>query len=35
MQKIFAEADGLIVRPVDAPAAQAGDEVEVFLLDGC
>jgi molybdopterin molybdotransferase len=35
MQKIFAQSHGLIVRPVDAPAAQAGDEVEVFLLDGC
>jgi molybdopterin molybdotransferase len=33
MQKIFAAADGLIVRAVDAPAAQAGDEADVLLLD--
>lgn len=33
MQKIFAEADGLIVRKVNAPAAKAGDEVDVLLLN--
>jgi molybdopterin molybdotransferase len=33
MQKIFAEADGLIVRRVDAPAAEAGDEVDVLMLE--
>lgn len=32
MQKIFAEADGLIVRAVDAPPASAGDDVDVLLL---
>jgi len=35
MQQIFAEADGLIVRRIDAPAAAAGDDVDVLLLDGC
>jgi len=35
MQKIFASADGLIVRRVDAPAAAEDDEVDVLLLDGC
>jgi molybdopterin molybdotransferase len=34
MQKVFAESDGLIVRRVDAPPAQTGDEVDVFLLNG-
>jgi molybdopterin molybdotransferase len=33
MQKIFAQADGLIVRRVDAPAAEAGEEIDVLLLD--
>jgi molybdopterin molybdotransferase len=33
MQKIFAQADGLIIRMPDAPAAEIGDEVEVLLLD--
>jgi molybdopterin molybdotransferase len=33
MQKIFAQADGLIIRLPDAPAANAGDEVDVLLLD--
>jgi len=33
MQRIFAEADGLIVRPIGAPAAQAGETVEVLSLD--
>lgn len=35
MQKIFAQSDGLIVRPPHAPAAAQGDEVDVLLLDGC
>jgi molybdopterin molybdotransferase len=35
MQKVFAQADALIVRRVDAPAVNAGDTIEVFLLDGC
>jgi molybdopterin molybdotransferase len=34
MQKVFAESDGLIVRRIGAPPAQAGDEVDVFLLNG-
>ncbi len=33
MQRIFAAADGLIIRHVDAPAAHAGDDVDVLLLD--
>jgi molybdopterin molybdotransferase len=33
MQKVFAHADALIIRPVDAPAAIAGDEVQVLLLE--
>ena len=33
MQKVFARADALIIRRVDAPPAAAGDEVEVLLLD--
>lgn len=33
MQKVFAHADALIIRRVDAPPAAAGDEVEVLLLD--
>src|SRR6266567_1394468 len=33
MQKVFAQAEGLIIRRVDAPAAQAGDAVDVLLLD--
>jgi molybdopterin molybdotransferase len=32
MQKIFAEADGLIVRAPHAPAAAAGDIVDVMML---
>jgi molybdopterin molybdotransferase len=32
MQKVFARADGLIIRRIDAPAAAAGDEVDVLLL---
>jgi molybdopterin molybdotransferase len=35
MQKVFAEANGLILRPVDAPAVNAGGEVPVLLLDDC
>jgi molybdopterin molybdotransferase len=35
MQKVFARADALIVRAIDAPPANAGDEVTVFLLNGC
>ena len=35
MQKIFAEADGLIVRAAGAPAAKPGDAVDVLLLDDC
>ena len=31
--EIIAQADGLIIRRVDAPPAAAGDEVEVLLLD--
>jgi molybdopterin molybdotransferase len=33
MQKVFARADALIVRPIDAPAAVIGDEVQVLLLE--
>ena len=33
MQKVFAEANGLIVRSVDAPAVNAGEEIPVLLLD--
>lgn len=32
MQKIFAEADGLIVRAPHAPAVAKGDEVDVLML---
>jgi molybdopterin molybdotransferase len=35
MQKVFAEAEGLIVREVGARAARPGSEVEVLLLDDC
>jgi molybdopterin molybdotransferase len=35
MQKIFAQSDGLIVRLIDAPAAEAGEAVDVLLLNGC
>ena len=34
MQKVFAKADALIIRRVDAPPAAAGDTVEVLLLNG-
>ena len=33
MQKVFARADALIIRPVDAPPAAKGDEVKVLLLE--
>jgi molybdopterin molybdotransferase len=33
MQRIFARADALIIRPVDAQPAAAGDEVKVLLLE--
>lgn len=33
MQKIFAQADALIIRRVHAPAAASGDTVDVLLLD--
>src|SRR5712671_346166 len=33
MQKVFAQADGLIIRRVNAPAAEAGDTIDVLLLD--
>jgi molybdopterin molybdotransferase len=32
MQKIFAHADALIIRLIDAPPAKAGDDVDVLLL---
>ena len=35
MQRIFAEADGLIIRLIGAPAAEAGEAVDVLMLDGC
>jgi molybdopterin molybdotransferase len=35
MQKVFAQSDGLIIRSIDAPAAAAGDDVDVLLLAGC
>jgi molybdopterin molybdotransferase len=35
MQRIFAEADGLIVRRIGAPATDAGDEVDVLMLRDC
>ena len=34
MQKVFAHADALIIRPIDAPAAVVGDEAQVLLLEG-
>ena len=33
MQRVFAEADCLIIRPPHAPAADAGEQVQVLLLD--
>jgi len=35
MMSVYAEADGLIVRPPHAPAAAAGDVVQVLPLDVC
>jgi molybdopterin molybdotransferase len=35
MQKVFAQSDCLIIRKVDAPPADAGEEVDVLLLDNC
>ncbi len=34
MLRLFAEADGLVIRPPHAPAAQAGESVPVMLLEG-
>lgn len=33
MQRVFAEADCLIIRPPHAPVADAGEQVQVLLLD--
>jgi molybdopterin molybdotransferase len=33
MQKVFAAADALIIRPVGAPPANAGAEVDILLLE--
>jgi molybdopterin molybdotransferase len=33
MQRVFAQADCLIVRPPQVPAAEAGEQVQVLLLD--
>jgi molybdopterin molybdotransferase len=33
MQKVFARAEALIIRRIDAPPAAEGDQVEVLLLD--
>ncbi|MEM7635482.1 MAG: gephyrin-like molybdotransferase Glp [Pseudomonadota bacterium] len=33
MQRVFAQADCLIIRPPHAPAAKAGEQVQVLLLD--
>jgi len=35
MQKVFAQSDGLIIRKVDAPPADAGEDVDVLLLQQC
>jgi molybdopterin molybdotransferase len=35
MQKIFAQSDGLIIRHIAAPAAAAGEDVDVLLLNDC
>jgi molybdopterin molybdotransferase len=35
MQKVFAQSDGLIIRKVDAPPADAGEDVDVLLLQEC
>jgi molybdopterin molybdotransferase len=34
MQKVFAHADALIIRLIDAPPAKAGDDVDVLVLTG-
>jgi molybdopterin biosynthesis enzyme len=34
MQKVFARADALIIRPIDAPPAAMGDEVDILMLEG-
>jgi molybdopterin molybdotransferase len=33
MQRVFREADCLIIRPPHAPRAKAGELVDVILLD--
>ncbi len=33
MQRVFAQADCLIIRPPHAPAAKAGEQIQVLLLD--
>jgi molybdopterin molybdotransferase len=33
MQRVFREADCLIIRPPHAPAAKAGELADVLLLD--
>ena len=33
MQRVFAQADCLIIRPPHAPAADAGEQVQVLMLD--
>jgi len=35
MQRIFAEADGLIVRKIGAPATSAGEDVDILMLRDC
>jgi molybdopterin molybdotransferase len=35
MQKVFAEAEALIIREIGAPAAPPGTQVQVLLLDDC
>jgi molybdopterin molybdotransferase len=35
MQKVFAEADSLIVRRPNAPSANVGEEIDVLLLENC
>jgi molybdopterin molybdotransferase len=35
MQKVFAQSDCLIIRKVNAPPANPGEEVDVLLLDQC
>ena len=33
MQRVFREADGLVIRPPHAPAAKPGDMVDVMQID--